>query len=210
MLFRDWTNTTSCCSTLTYPLLYQFDTKQRESHYEHPQSASKDFVPFILDPHHGCGVGHCASRWVKRAVHGARALRRGRLVQAQPAQWARAARVLLGKQVLACARRGDDSDGGGRRLDAVDATSTSPAPPRRCAPPARATARTGADFGTTQAEYSPRRALNLVRLLGPSGICRPFFGATGTPRSARTTAKKACAHIANVIWRYQPVHERTS
>lgn len=66
------------------------------------------------------------------------------------------------------------------------------------------------DFTTAQREFKPRRALKLARLLEPAGFSSPFFGASGAPHSARTTLKKACAHIASVIWRYQPVHERTS
>jgi hypothetical protein len=66
-----------------------------------------------------------------------------------------------------------------------------------------------ADFGPTQADWSPRWALKRARLvLGKP--CAPFFRATSVPVAARTTAKNACAHMANVMWRYHPVQLRTS
>jgi hypothetical protein len=66
-----------------------------------------------------------------------------------------------------------------------------------------------ADFGPAQADWSPRWALKRARLaLG--NPCAPFLRATSVPVSARTTAKNACAHMANVVWRYHPVQRRTS
>lgn len=66
-----------------------------------------------------------------------------------------------------------------------------------------------ADFGAAQADWSPRCALKRAKLVVMS-LCAPFLGATPVPVSARTTAKNACAHMANVMWRYHPVQLRTS
>ena len=125
------------------------------AHSIHIRSASDAQLPRGSPADHGCGVGHCASRGVKKAVRGTRVPRQGQLVHAQPAQRTLAARVLMGQQARACARRGGDSDGGRRQLDAVGATSTNPAPPRRCAQPARSTARTGAGFRHSSRETQP-------------------------------------------------------
>lgn len=66
------------------------------------------------------------------------------------------------------------------------------------------------NFGTTQSDRSPRRALKLAKRLVVSTFGCPFFGATSAPLSARMSVKKAWAHIATVMWRYHPVKERTS
>src|SRR5262249_13249331 len=66
-----------------------------------------------------------------------------------------------------------------------------------------------ANFGATQADWRPRWALKRAKL----GLVRPlppFWGAPSVPVSARTTAKNAWAHMANVMWRYHPVQLRTS
>ena len=65
-------------------------------------------------------------------------------------------------------------------------------------------------LGTTQPDTRLRLALKLAKLLDPTGLCIPFFGAAWAPVSSRMTLKKACAHIAKVMWRYHPVKERTS
>jgi hypothetical protein len=65
------------------------------------------------------------------------------------------------------------------------------------------------DFGPAQADRSPRCALKRAKLVFITP-CPPFGGATSVPVSARTTAKNACAHMANVVWRYHPVQLRTS
>ncbi len=66
------------------------------------------------------------------------------------------------------------------------------------------------NFGAAQPERSPRWTLKAAKL-GVSGrFGCPFFGATCTPVSARITTKNACAHMANVMCRYQPVQLRTS
>jgi hypothetical protein len=65
------------------------------------------------------------------------------------------------------------------------------------------------DFGSAQADRSPRCALKRAKLVVVSPGA-PFWGATSVPVSARTTAKNACAHIAHVMWRYHPVQLRTS
>src|SRR5262245_29516579 len=65
------------------------------------------------------------------------------------------------------------------------------------------------DFGAAQADRSPRCALKCAKLVVIS-LCAPFLGATSVSVSARTTAKNACAHMANVMWRYHPVQLRTS
>jgi hypothetical protein len=66
-----------------------------------------------------------------------------------------------------------------------------------------------ADVGPAQADRSPRCALKRATLvvLRPDA---PFLRATSVPVSTRMPAKNACAHMANVMWRYHPVHLRTS
>lgn len=54
-------------------------------------------------------------------------------------------------------------------------------------------------FGATQAEFRPRRTLNIAKLPVTLRVTSPFFGTTLLPRSARTTVKKACAHIVSVM-----------
>lgn len=67
-----------------------------------------------------------------------------------------------------------------------------------------------ADFGATQPDRSPRWALKVAKLV-VSPVTNPFFGGGGGASvSMRITAKNACAHMANVTWRYQPVQLRTS
>jgi len=66
-----------------------------------------------------------------------------------------------------------------------------------------------ADFGRAQADWSPRWALKRAKLVAV-GPCPPFLGAASAPVSARRTVKNACAHMANVMWRYHPVQLRTS
>jgi len=66
-----------------------------------------------------------------------------------------------------------------------------------------------ADFGPAQADRSPRCALKRAKLVVVR-LSAPFLRATSVPVAARTTAKNACAHMANVMWRYHPVHLRTS
>jgi hypothetical protein len=65
-------------------------------------------------------------------------------------------------------------------------------------------------FGTTQAHTRLRWALKTAKLLCAGWFGSPFFGAASAPVSWRITLKKALAHIASVMWRYQPVNERTS
>ncbi len=67
-----------------------------------------------------------------------------------------------------------------------------------------------ANFATTQSDRSPRWALKLAKLLVAASRSPLFSGATSRPVSARTTAKNAWAHMANVICRYHPVQLRTS
>lgn len=93
-----------------------------------------------------------------------------------------------------------------------------PTPPRRPAQDCRCTALDRQDqlpqqapnFRTTQPDRSPRWALKFAKLLAPSRLRSPFFGAAAAPLSLRMTLKKALTHIAKVMWRYQPVNERTS
>ena len=66
------------------------------------------------------------------------------------------------------------------------------------------------NLGTAQLHGSPRWALKCAKLLVPVGSGRPLFGAIDAPVSARTTVRKACAHMARVICRYHPVQLRTS
>jgi hypothetical protein len=106
---------------------------------------------------------------------------------------------------LAC-----DSDSSAPRPDAGAASSTTAPAPLRCAPPPRPAARTDGGFPHSLLDYRLRRALNAAKLLARSDLGSPGFGATFAPCSARITAKNACAHIASVICRYHPVHERTS
>ena len=66
------------------------------------------------------------------------------------------------------------------------------------------------NLATAESDRSPRWALNAVRLRAV-GMETPFFDtAAASPIVIRSTASHACAHIASVIWRYQPVHARTS
>lgn len=67
-----------------------------------------------------------------------------------------------------------------------------------------------ADFCTTQPYCRKRAALKAAILLACPCLRCPFFGTTSAPFSARITLKNAAAHIASVICRYHPVHERTS
>ncbi len=67
-----------------------------------------------------------------------------------------------------------------------------------------------ANLGDAQMDLRPRRALNARKLLVLDPVCLPFFGRSLSIAAARTTAKNACAHIANVICRYHPVQLRTS
>lgn len=62
----------------------------------------------------------------------------------------------------------------------------------------------------TQPDRSLRAALNVAKRFRSASTGRPFFGTTAVPVSARTTAKKACAHMASVMCRYHPVQLRTS
>lgn len=116
------------------------------AHSTHIPSAFDAQSPRGSPADHACRVGHCASRWVRRAVRGARALRRGRLVHEQSVQRAPTARMLMGTQALACAPLGVDSDGGGPRLDDAAATATRRTPPRCSAQPAAPPARTPVGF----------------------------------------------------------------
>jgi hypothetical protein len=63
-------------------------------------------------------------------------------------------------------------------------------------------------FGHAQGDQSPRLALNAARLLGPDGGL--FLKASTAIAPARSTDSRARAHMAKVIWRYQPVQLRTS
>jgi hypothetical protein len=65
------------------------------------------------------------------------------------------------------------------------------------------------DFSPAQSDRSPRFALKWDKLVLVSPWAL-FLGVTSVPVLARTTAKNACAHMANVMWRYHPVQLRTS
>src|SRR5262245_56276859 len=61
----------------------------------------------------------------------------------------------------------------------------------------------------TQRDARPRPALNAARLCPGCGGGRLFFKASTAVAPARSTANRAKAHMARVIWRYQPVQLRT-
>ena len=65
-----------------------------------------------------------------------------------------------------------------------------------------------ANLRHTQADDRPRCALNACRLVGP--VSGAFFSTGTSATCARTTAKKACATHASVMWRYHPDQLRTS
>src|SRR5215218_8067270 len=67
-----------------------------------------------------------------------------------------------------------------------------------------------ANLCDTQPNQRPRRVLKVAMLLPCSRPRPPFFGRSAALAAARITVSVACAHIANVIWRYQPVQLRTS
>jgi hypothetical protein len=62
----------------------------------------------------------------------------------------------------------------------------------------------------TQREARPRPAVEAARLCPGWGTSRLFFKASRAMVPARSTANRAKAHMARVIWRYQPVQLRTS
>jgi hypothetical protein len=62
----------------------------------------------------------------------------------------------------------------------------------------------------TQREARPRPALKAARLCPAWGTSRLFFNASTARHPARSTVSRAKAHMARVIWRYQPVQLRTS
>src|SRR5690606_33982552 len=68
-----------------------------------------------------------------------------------------------------------------------------------------------ANLGQAQRVGRPRWALKVARLpVGAGWNGSPPFCAAGSLAWARMTVRKACARQASVIWRYQPVQERTS
>ena len=66
------------------------------------------------------------------------------------------------------------------------------------------------DFADAEPNQSPRRALTAARLPAPSRRISPFFGSSAVCAAARILVSTACAHIANVMCRYQPTQLRTS
>jgi hypothetical protein len=96
------------------------------------------------------------------------------------------------------------SDNSGPRLDATGATTTTAGCASRSAFPPPQSARTADGFRPRSGGPEPAVRFETGQA-GRRPPSAPFLGATSVPVSARTTAKNACAHMANVMWRYHPV-----
>jgi hypothetical protein len=127
-----------------------------------------------------------------------------------PYRAAGVAAFLLAGVAVARAPAAGDREHSVPRLGAIDTTMTTVQDARR-AP--RSTSdklpEQLADCDPAQADRSPRCALHRVQLV-LVGPCAPFWGATSVPLAARTSAKNACTHRANGMWRYHLVPLRTS
>jgi hypothetical protein len=120
-----------------------------------------------------------------------------------------AASFLLACAPVARAPSAGDSGNIVPRRGATGATTTNAGCSSRSAPHQPRAARTAVGFRPRS--VGPEPAVRFET--GQTGLrqpLRPFLGVTSVPVSARTTAKNACAHIAKVMWRYQPVQLRTS
>jgi len=96
------------------------------------------------------------------------------------------------------------------RPDASAATTTTSAPLRHSAQPPRPTAKTADEFHYNLARRKIAAGFETRQTAACYLMLAPLFGATSAPLSSRITLKNAPAHIAKVIWRYQPEKERTS